>query len=95
MILNEDYEVALETTSDIIQIVLKKEPFKDVMVNFSNLNIKDDTDKSGLLTYDYSVINPQQYEYQELEENEQFAQYLIDVMRSIIEIIANNLEIKE
>lgn len=95
MILNEDYEVALETTSDIIQIVLKKEPFKDVMVNFSNLNIKEDTDKSGLLTYDYSVINPQQYEYQELEENEQFAQYLIDVMRSIIEIIANNLEIKE
>lgn len=95
MILNEDYEVALETTSDIIQIVLKKEPFKDVMVNFSNLNIKEDADKSGLLTYDYSVINPQQYEYQELEENEQFAQYLIDVMRSIIEIIANNLEIKE
>lgn len=95
MILNEDYEVALETESDIIQIVLKKEPFKDVMVNFSNLHIKEDTDKSGLLTYDYSVINPQQYEYQELEENEQFAQYLIDVMRSIIEIIANNLEIKE
>lgn len=94
MILNEDYNVT--SIKDLVEIGIEilKEPFKNIIITFENVEIKEnDEDKETcLLSFQYTIFNSQQYKEKELRENDQFNEYVADIMLSILDISLQNIK---
>ena len=84
-ILDGDYKFVESNLSELYGVKLLSGDFADVVVTYGKVTIKENTD-SGIATlaFSYQVNDPAKFQMDELESNEDFKNYLGDVLSHVI-----------
>ena len=80
-----DYSFVENPESDLYGIRLKSTKWKDVIVVYGKVTIKESPETGyATLGFNYQVIDTATYQLDELEDNEEFKNYLGDLLSFII-----------
>jgi len=92
-IVSEDYAFVENDAADFYGVRLKSEPYKDVILVYGQVSVKEEVDESGepygKLSFNYSVQDTAEFSNTELVESEDFNNYVGDILHHII---ADSLE---
>lgn len=80
---NVDYRVIVPVESGTLaNIEILNDQFKDVIFRYGKISVNEEKDETATLSFEYDVINAAGIE--NLEENEDFKNFLGDLISSIL-----------
>ena len=89
-ITENDYAYVENEASIVQGVKYKTGPYKDVIVMYGTVSIKEDEDLDvARLGFTFQIADPAEFTVEELEQEEAFKNYMGDVLRHII---INNLD---
>ena len=89
-ITENDYTYVENEQSIVQGVKYKTGPYKDVIVMYGTVSIKEDEDLDvARLGFTFQIADPAEFTVEELEQEEAFKNYMGDVLRHII---INNLD---
>ncbi len=89
-ITENDYTYVENEASIVQGVKYKTGPYKDVIVMYGTVSIKEDEDLDvARLGFTFQIADPAEFTVEELEQEEAFKNYMGDVLRHII---INNLD---
>ena len=92
-ITENDYTYVENEQSIVQGVKYKSGPYKDVIVMYGTVSIKEDEDLDvARLGFTFQIADPAEFTVEELEQEEAFKNYMGDVLRHII---INNLDNKK
>jgi len=92
-ITENDYAYVENEASIVQGVKYKTGPYKDVIVMYGTVSIKEDEDLDvARLGFTFQIADPAEFTVEELEQEEAFKNYMGDVLRHII---INNLDNKK
>tara|TARA_B100000902_G_scaffold373531_1_gene401601 strand:- start:1337 stop:1675 length:339 start_codon:yes stop_codon:yes gene_type:complete len=92
-ITENDYTYVENEQSIVQGVKYKSGPYKDVIVMYGTVSIKEDEDLDvARLGFTFQIADPAEFTVEELEKEEAFKNYMGDVLRHII---INNLDNKK
>ena len=84
-ILKSDYTFVENPESDFYGVKLKSGQWKNVIVIYGKVSIKESVETGvATLAFTYQVEDPASYQPDELEDNNEFKNYLGDILGHII-----------
>ena len=82
---NENYSIVESAKSDYYGVKLDSGKYKDVIVIYGEVGIKEDLDlDSAKLSFNYTIQDPGEHDSEDLDNDEYFKNYLGAILQHII-----------
>ena len=91
-ITEQDYKLVENPNEDFYGVQLTSGNFKDVLIIYGAVSVKELDDGTAKLSFNYNLKDPADHDYDTLVKDEVFNNYLGDVLQHII---SDSLENKE
>lgn len=84
MILGEDYSFRDDIKADTVPIQIKTGVYKDVVVRFDNISVKENDDMSATVSFVYEILEMGNFTETKLRSDENFQIYAGKILNSLI-----------
>jgi len=84
MILGEDYSFRDDIKADTVPIQIKTGVYKDVVVRFDNISVKENDDMSATVSFVYELLEMGNFTETKLRSDENFQIYAGKILNSLI-----------
>lgn len=84
MILGEDYSFRDDIKADTVPIQIKTGVYKDVVVRFDNISVKENDDMSATVSFVYELLEMGNFTETKLRADENFQIYAGKILNSLI-----------
>ena len=91
MILGEDYSFRDDIKADTVPIQIKTGVYKDVVVRFDNISVKENDDMSATVSFVYELLEMGNFTETKLRSDENFQIYAGKILNSLIMESLNEL----
>lgn len=84
MILGEDYSFRDDIKADTVPIQIKTGVYKDVVVRFDNISVKENDDMSATVSFVYELLEMGNFTETKLRADENFQIHVGKILNSLI-----------
>lgn len=84
MILGEDYEFIDSLKTNTVAIKLNSGPYKDVVFRYTKMSVKENSDDTAALIFDYELITLVEHTETSLRKDYKFIQHIGLVLNTLI-----------
>lgn len=84
MIIGEDYKFRDDLKYDTVPIELMSGPYKGIVLRYTQVSIKEQTDENATIKFDYDLIKADGFNKLKLKRDDMFQEHIGLILNSMI-----------